>query len=101
MCSDLDLDGVADYLDTDDDCDGIVDVDEIGLNPVSPLDSDQNGIPDYREQNAANNPVVTVVSTDGSVDTVLSGGGGSTSPFWLLLISPLIFLRSALPTTKK
>jgi len=85
MCPDLDLDGIADYLDKDDDGDGIADIDEIGLNPANPIDTDQNGIPDYREQNAANNPDQSgsMTNSDGSVDTVLNGGGGSTSPFLL------------------
>ena len=112
MCPDLDLDGVSDYLDKDDDGDGIADVDEIGLNPSNPIDTDQNGIPDYRDQNASSNPssgetTVTpsaseaATNTDGSVDTVLSGGGGSTSPFMLLLMLPLALLRRVSSIIKK
>lgn len=50
-CPDWDGDGIADYLDPDDDGDGIPTSDEIGPDPYNPLDSDGDGIPDYLEPN--------------------------------------------------
>lgn len=46
---DLDGDNRPNFLDTDADGDGILDKDEVGSNPLQPLDSNQNGIPDYLE----------------------------------------------------
>jgi len=61
---DLDRDGKADYRDMDDDGDNIGDAEEIGDNPLKPLDSDGDGIPDYQDEDSNN---------DGIKDTLLAG----------------------------
>lgn len=97
-CPDFDLDGAADYLDDDDDDDGVSDIDEIGSDPKKPTDSNDNNIPDYHEKNVAGNSGTganTDTSVDDGVDTVIKGGGGSTSPFWMVLLMPLLWIRKA------
>lgn len=46
---DIDGDNLPNFLDTDADGDGKLDKDEVGSNPTQPLDSNQNGVPDYLE----------------------------------------------------
>lgn len=46
---DIDGDNLPNFLDTDADGDGKVDKEEAGSNPAQPLDSNQNGVPDYLE----------------------------------------------------
>ena len=43
---------MPDYLDTDSDGDGIPDADEIGTDPLNPLDTDGDGVPDYLDLDA-------------------------------------------------
>jgi gliding motility-associated-like protein len=62
---DHDGDGIADYLDIDDDNDGIRDTVECG-SPLSACDSDGDGIPDYFDLDSDN---------DGIPDIVEAGGG--------------------------
>lgn len=47
--NDLDQDNLPNYLDPDDDGDGINTLDEVGSNPLRPLDTNENGVPDYLE----------------------------------------------------
>lgn len=44
---DVDHDNIPNFLDTDSDGDLLLDRDEVGPNPNQPLDSDQDGIPDF------------------------------------------------------
>jgi len=73
---DTDGDGTPDYLDTDSDNDGILDINEAG-SPAGSRDSDGDGIPDYRETDS---------DGDGLLDTVedVNGNGvvdaGETDP---------------------
>lgn len=46
---DIDGDNLPNFLDTDADGDGKLDKEEAGSNPAQPLDSNQNGVPDYLE----------------------------------------------------
>lgn len=46
---DIDGDNLPNFLDTDADGDGQLDKEEVGSNPSQPLDSNQNGVPDYLE----------------------------------------------------
>ncbi|MDR1782149.1 MAG: hypothetical protein LBR40_04025 [Bacilli bacterium] len=48
---DTDGDGIPDYRDVDSDNDTLLDIDEVGPDPMHPQDSDNNGIPDYRQFN--------------------------------------------------
>ncbi len=45
--SDPDGDGIANYLDLDSNGDGVADHDQVGPDPLHPLDSDGNGTPDF------------------------------------------------------
>lgn len=44
---DPDRDNLPNFLDTDDDGDGKLDIDEVGSDPLHPLDLNNNNIPDY------------------------------------------------------
>jgi len=44
---DPDRDNLPNFLDTDDDGDGKLDIDEVGNDPLHPLDLNNNNIPDY------------------------------------------------------
>lgn len=46
---DLDGDGRADYADLDDDGDGLFDKDELGADPLDPVNSDDDRRPDFRD----------------------------------------------------
>lgn len=81
--SDLDGDGIANDLDTDDDGDGVSDADEVaaGLNPMDP-DTDGDGVSDGEELAAGTDAVGTPLVYEGfeyDVDTDLLTGvdGGS------------------------
>ena len=45
--ADLDRDNLPNFLDDDSDGDGILDIDEVGPDPLNPRDSNGDGIPDY------------------------------------------------------
>ena len=49
---DTDGDGIPDSLDLDSDGDGIPDADEVGSDPLNPLDTDGDGVPDYLDLDA-------------------------------------------------
>ena len=49
--TDLDQDGLPNFLDSDADGDGIDDQVEVGTDPQHPRDSNNNGVPDYLENN--------------------------------------------------
>ena len=49
--ADLDQDGLPNFLDSDADGDGIDDRTEVGTDPLHPRDSNNNGVPDYLENN--------------------------------------------------
>ena len=44
---DVDGDNVPNFLDTDADGDGMLDIDEAGPDPTHPIDSDGDGLPDF------------------------------------------------------
>jgi hypothetical protein len=44
---DIDQDNVPNFLDTDSDGDGLLDIDEVGRDPAQPADSNGDGIPDF------------------------------------------------------
>ena len=46
--ADDDGDGVPNFLDLDSDGDGLSDILEAGPDPSTPVDTDRNGIPDFR-----------------------------------------------------
>ncbi len=46
---DPDHDNIPNFLDTDADNDGLLDRDEVGTNPATPIDSNNNGFADYLE----------------------------------------------------
>ncbi len=54
---DLDGDSVSNFQDMDDDGDSILDVDEIGPNPLQPIDSDGDGMADYRDTDSDNDTI--------------------------------------------
>lgn len=101
--SDNDSDGVGDNADTDDDNDGIPDEweERYGLDPLSSedrdLDPDNDGKSNYQEYQAGTDPTVsnTGNSDDDSPgnDSGDSGGGGGSTPIWLLTI--LLFTLTA------
>ena len=49
---DTDSDGIPDSLDLDSDGDGIPDADEVGSDPLNPLDTDGDGTPDHLDTDA-------------------------------------------------
>ena len=49
---DTDGDGIPDSLDLDSDGDGIPDADEVGSDPLNPLDTDGDGTPDHLDTDA-------------------------------------------------
>ena len=64
---DTDGDGIADYLDSDDDGDGVLTIDE--LNGILVIDTDNDGIPDYLDTDDDNDGVPTALELgiDGSM----------------------------------
>ena len=57
---DTDNDGIFDYLDTDDDNDGILTQNEVGQNDESYLDTDGDGIPNYLDFDDDNDGINTL-----------------------------------------
>ena len=45
--ADVDGDNLPNFLDTDSDGDGLLDIEEVGPDPTHPRDSNHDGIPDY------------------------------------------------------
>ncbi|HVV85471.1 MAG TPA: hypothetical protein VHE35_20570 [Kofleriaceae bacterium] len=54
---DLDNDGKGDYADLDDDGDDILDVTELGDDPLHPVDTDGDGIPDFTDTDSDNDTI--------------------------------------------
>jgi outer membrane protein OmpA-like peptidoglycan-associated protein len=54
--NDTDGDGIPDVMDTDDDGNGIDTALEVGSNPFTPIDFNDNGIPDYLENGSPSAP---------------------------------------------
>jgi len=65
---DADRDGKPDYADNDNDGDGISDTDEIGGNPSSPLDSDNDTIPDYMDTDSDNDCIPDYIERSSDAD---------------------------------
>ncbi len=81
---DTDVDGIADYLDTDSDDDGTPDAEE------GDRDADGNGVPDYRE------PATFSVSGGGGSCHVATERAGGFDLAWLLVLLPLLVRRKRL-----
>jgi hypothetical protein len=58
---DLDGDGRGDYADLDDDGDNIIDVAEIGPDPMRPIDTDSDGVPDFGDPDSDNDTILDSV----------------------------------------
>ncbi|MBA3397422.1 MAG: VWA domain-containing protein [Deltaproteobacteria bacterium] len=66
---DADGDTLGDYADPDDDGDNIYDVDELGPNPLAPLDTDGDGTPDYRDIDSDDDTISDVLETNADFDS--------------------------------
>jgi len=67
---DLDLDGLPNYYDQDDDGDNVYTLTELGEDPENPQDTDGDGIPDYLDEDDDGDGVLTryEVSNDEDLD---------------------------------
>lgn len=71
---DIDEDGTPNYLDTDSDGDGVLDATEVGSDPDEPIDSDDDGIPDYQDPtNDKNEDEEAADSDDDGIPDSLEG----------------------------
>ncbi|WP_437647170.1 VWA domain-containing protein [Sorangium sp. So ce362] len=65
---DLDGDGRADYADLDDDGDGLFDKDELGADPLDPVNSDDDRWPDFRDTDSDNDGILDRFERDLDAD---------------------------------
>ncbi|MDQ3339784.1 MAG: hypothetical protein M4D80_31875 [Myxococcota bacterium] len=65
---DTDNDTLGDYADPDDDNDNIYDIDELGPNPLTPLDTDADGTPDFHDLDSDEDTIVDAVETNADYD---------------------------------
>jgi hypothetical protein len=70
---DLDGDTVSNFQDVDDDGDQINDIDELGPNPLQPLDTDNDGIGDFRDTDSDDDTISDALET--SQDYDMDGAG--------------------------
>ncbi len=66
---DADNDTLGDYADPDDDGDNIYDADELGPNPLAPLDTDGDGTPDYRDIDSDEDTITDAIETNADFDS--------------------------------
>jgi hypothetical protein len=65
---DIDNDTLGDYADPDDDNDNIYDIDELGPNPLTPLDTDADGTPDFHDLDSDEDSILDSVETHADYD---------------------------------
>lgn len=70
---DPDGDNLGDFADLDDDGDSIPDADELGPNPLQPLDSDNDGIGDFRDTDSDADTIADAYETSQDFDGDLIG----------------------------
>ncbi len=70
--NDIDSDGIADFADLDDDGDGMRDTNELGPDPLNPIDSEGDGIPDFRDIDSDNDLIKDLdeLTRDPDADTI-------------------------------
>lgn len=66
---DFDNDTLGDYADPDDDNDNIYDIDELGPNPLQPLDTDGDGTADYHDLDSDEDSILDIVETHADYDS--------------------------------
>ncbi|MDQ3366887.1 MAG: MSCRAMM family adhesin SdrC [Myxococcota bacterium] len=66
---DDDNDTLGNYADPDDDGDNIYDVDELGPNPLAPVDTDGDGTPDYRDTDSDGDTISDLFETNADYDS--------------------------------
>lgn len=65
---DVDADTVSNFQDMDDDGDQINDVDEIGPNPLQPVDTDNDGTADFHDTDSDNDTIGDLLETNQDYD---------------------------------
>lgn len=65
---DVDGDGFPDFADLDDDDDGILDLDELGPDPLQPRDTDRDGAPDFHDTDSDNDHILDAYETSADYD---------------------------------
>lgn len=65
---DADGDMLGNYADPDDDGDNLYDVDELGPDPLTPLDTDADGTPDFRDTDSDNDTIVDAIESNPDYD---------------------------------
>ncbi len=65
---DPDQDGLGNYADPDDDGDQIYDIDEIGPNALTPVDTDGDGTPDFHDIDSDEDGITDAVETNADYD---------------------------------
>ncbi len=66
---DDDNDTLGNYADPDDDGDNIYDTDELGPNPLAPVDTDADGTPDYRDIDSDADSITDLLETHADYDS--------------------------------